>query len=155
MSTIEDSRMASVRELAEPLVSEQGLEMVELSLRPQGGQVLVKLLVDRPGGVTLSQCARLNQHVSQALESANLFEERYTVEVSSPGLDRPLMSRRDYERAIGEDVALSLTREDGRVSEVRGSVLAVQPEAVVLKTIGGNLTVPMAQIRWAKKVMRW
>ncbi|MBI4343500.1 MAG: ribosome maturation factor RimP [Candidatus Omnitrophica bacterium] len=154
---MEDPRAAAVRQLAEPLVSEQALELVELSVLSQGGQALVRLLVDAPGGVTLQQCARLNQDIGRALEAANVFEERHTVEVSSPGLDRPLVSRRDYERALGEPVAMSVARDDGRTTDVHGVVLAVQPdpEAVVVKTAGGNLTVPLGQIRWAKKALRW
>ena len=152
---MDDLRTAVVQQLAEPLVSAQSLELVELSIRPHGGQAVVRLLVDKPGGVTLQQCARLNQDLSQALETANVFEERYTVEVSSPGLDRPLESRRDYERAVGEEIALNVAREDGRLSDVSGTLLAVQPEAVVLKTPGGNLTIAMSQIRRAKKALRW
>ena len=131
------------------------MELVELTCRPQGHQVLVRLLVDQPGSVTLQRCATINQRVSGALEAANLFEGSYTVEVSSPGLDRPLTTKRDFERALGEDVRLELSADDGRTKELQGVMLAVQPEAIVVKTPAGNVTVSLAQIRLAKKTVRW
>lgn len=152
---MEDVRLDAVRELVEPLAAEEGLELVELACRPQGGAFVIRLLVDTPGGVTLQQCARLNQRVGDALEGGDVIEERYTVEVSSPGLDRPLASRRDFERALGEDVQLSWTREDGRMTERTGQILAVQADAVVLKTAEGNLTIPLASVQRACKALRW
>lgn len=131
------------------------MELVELSVRPAGGQLMVRLLVDRVGGVTIQQCASANQMINQALRACELVPEAYTVEVSSPGLDRPLTTRRDFERAIGEDLKLDIRFGEGRFKELEGMLLAVQPEAVVMKTPAGNITVPMAEIRAAKKAIRW
>jgi ribosome maturation factor RimP len=152
---MEDARLSAVRGLVEPLVLEQGLELVELACRPQAGGLVVRLLVDAPGGVTLHQCAQLNQAVGEALEAGDVIEARYTVEVSSPGLDRPLAGRRDFERALGEDVLVAWASEEGRIAECAGMVLAVQPEAFVLKTAEGNVTIPLASVRRAKKVIRF
>jgi len=152
---MDDPRLTQIRALIEPILVDREMELVELTCRPYGRQVHVRLLVDRVGGVTIQQCARVNQLIGQALESANLIEESYTVEVSSPGLDRPLVSKRDFERAIGEDLQVHLGREDVRMQELDGMLLAVQPEAIVLKTTSGNITVPFAEIRAAKKALRW
>ena len=156
MTTADGNRdlISQVQALVDPILAEAGMELVELAAHPSSGQVLIRLLVDRPGGVTLSACATINHRVSNALEQTNVIEGRYTVEVSSPGLDRPLTTRRDFERAIGEDVRLELA-ENGRSKELTGSVLAVQPDAVVINTPSGNVTVPMTQIRLAKKAVRW
>ncbi|MBI3020909.1 MAG: hypothetical protein HYY59_02770, partial [Candidatus Omnitrophica bacterium] len=91
----------------------------------------------------------------QALEAANLFDGSYTIEVSSPGLDRPLVSKRDFERALGEDIHVEVVREEGKAQELHGMLLAVQHEAIVLKMASGNVTLPFAQIRAAKKALRW
>ena len=152
---MDDLRLAQIRALVEPILADRAMELVELTCRLHGGQQLIRLLVDCVGGVTLHQCARVNQLIGQALESANLMEESYTVEVSSPGVDRPLVSKRDFERAIGEDLRVTLGPGDGRVQELEGMLLAVQPAAIVLKTESGNLTLPFAQIRSAKKAVRW
>ncbi len=152
---MDEPLVAQLQTLVEPILAERGMELVELTCRLQGRQQLVRLLVDKVGGVTIQQCARVNQRIGQALESANLIEASYTIEVSSPGLDRPLASRRDFERAIGEEVVVDLSVGDGRSKELRGMVLAVQHEAIVVKTSSGNVTAPFAEIRTAKKALRW
>ena len=152
---MDDPRRAAIQALVEPILAEREMELVELLCHPQGGQLHLRLLVDRVGGVTLQQCALVNQRISSALEAANVLEGSYTVEVSSAGLDRPLVSKRDFERAIGEELRVTSSIENGRTSELQGMLLAVQPDAIVLKMPLGNVTVPLAQVRVAKKVMRW
>ena len=152
---MDDLRKSQIQALVEPILAERGMELVELTCRPQGRQLLVRLLVDQAGGVTIAQCAQVNQLVGQVLEAANLIEQSYTIEVSSPGLDRPLVNRRDFERAVGEDLRLDVSVGDGRCKELQGMLLAVQPEAIVLKMPAGNVTVPLAHVRLAKKVMKW
>lgn len=144
-----------IQELAEPILAEQGLELVELTCHPQSGQVTVRLLVDRVGGVTIQHCARANQRIGQALEAAG-EADNYVIEVSSPGLDRPLVSHRDFERAIGETLVVTArTAEAGRFKDCQGMLLAVQHEAIVLTTNRGNVTIPLADIQTAKKALRW
>jgi len=147
--------LADIQALAEPILAEGGMELVELTSQPHGGQRLIRFLVDRVGGVTVQQCARMNRRIGEALEAASLMEGGYTIEVSSPGLDRPLVSKRDFERALGEELRLEVRREAGRSQELRGMLLAVRQEAVVLKMTSGNVTVPFAEIRAAKKAVRW
>ena len=142
-----------VRALVEPLVTERGMELVELIVRPQGRQLLIRLLVDRSGGVTIQQCAHVNQQVGAALEP--LIEASYTVEVSSPGLDRPLVNPRDYERALGENLVVQTVSPDGKVRESHGMLLAVQQGAIVLQMTAGNVTIPWHEIKGAKKAIRW
>ena len=152
---MDEALTVQVQALVEPILAEQGMELVELTCRPQSGQQLVRLLVDKVGGVTIQQCARVNQVVGQALEAANLIEASYMVEVSSPGLDRPLASKRDFERALGEDVVVELSVGEGRTKQLQGMLLAVQHEAIVLKMPAGNVTAPFAEIRAAKKAIQW
>jgi ribosome maturation factor RimP len=77
------------------------------------------------------------------------------VEVSSPGLDRPLVSQRDFERAIGDDLVVYLRLEEGKSRQLNGMLLAVQPEAIVLKMPTGNVTLPIHAIQSAKKAIRF
>ena len=152
---MDDPRLPAIQALIEPILAEQDTELVELTGRPQGRQLLVRLLVDKPGGITLAQCGRINQRVSEALETASLIEESYTVEVSSPGLDRPLAAKRDFERALGEEIWLDVRIGESRFRETRGMLLAVQEQAIVLKTLAGNVTIPLTDIRLAKKAVKW
>ena len=151
---MDESLTASIQALAEPIVTGQQSEVVALTCRPQSGMLLVRLLVDRAGGVTVQDCARINQLVGQALDQAGLIGQSYTLEVSSPGLDRPLTSHRDFERSVGEDLRLFVRMADGKTRETRGQLLAVQREAIVLTTSSGNVTILLAEIQSAKKVIR-
>lgn len=157
MAQMSDAELGKrVSELIQPILADCGVELVELTCRMGGGrQQLVRCLVDMVGGVTIQQCTRVNQLISQALEASDVIEGSYTVEVSSPGLDRPILNRRDFERALGEELSLQVSSEEGSIKEFRGMLLAVQFEAVVLKMPSGNITVPLSRIKHAKKVIRW
>ena len=150
-----DALKSHIHALVEPILAEREMELVELSLRPQGRQQVIRLLVDRVGGVTIQQCAKVNQQIGAALETANLIENSYAIEVSSPGLDRPLVSPRDFERAVGEDVVVQAVSPDGKVRDSQGMLLAVQPEAIVLQQTAGNVTIPLSMIKGAKKAIKW
>ena len=153
--SMDDPLTTRMQALAEPLLAERHMELVELTCHSHGGPLQVRLLVDHVRGVTLQQCAQVNQLIGQALEAANLIDGSFTVEVSSPGLDRPLVSQRDFERAIGEELQVTVSLQERRLQERRGMLLAVQPEAIVLKTDAGNVTLPLIQIHSAKKALRW
>ena len=149
----EETRVSQIRALVEPILGERELELVELTVQPRGRQSLIRLLVDQVGGVTLQACAWANQQIGAALEAQSLFEGSYTVEVSSPGLDRPLATKRDFERALGEDLVLQVLGPEGTVRPVDGRLLAVQEQAVVLQQLAGNITIPFAEIRSARKAI--
>ncbi len=152
---MDDTQIRALRALVEPLLLEQQVEVVELTCRPAGGGLVLRFLIDKVGGVTLKDCARINQLLGEALDRSQVIEQSYTLEVSSPGLDRPLISVRDYERALGQDVRLQVRVADGRSRESEGQLLAVQPQAIVLKTPAGNVTIPLVEIQLATKVIRW
>lgn len=145
----------AIRGLAEPILEAGSAELVELTLHRHSRQLLVRLLVDKVGGVTIQDCARFNQLIGQALDGAGLIDGSYTLEVSSPGLDRPLVSKRDFERAIGDEVELEVAEAVRGSKQLTGTLLAVQQEAVVVTTGSGNVTVPMDRIQRARKAIHF
>jgi len=152
---MDETQLSTIRTLAEPILAGQQTELVELTCHPQGRNLVIRLLVDKVGGVTIQDCAAVNRQIGDALDTAQIIEGSYTVEVSSPGLDRPLSSKRDYERALGEELRLWLRAADGAMRETQGMLLAVQENAVVLQTGAGNVTIPMTEIHSARKAVRW
>jgi ribosome maturation factor RimP len=89
----------------------QGLELVELVYRFEGRYMVLRLLVDRPeGGITIEECARLNNEISCILDEKNIIEERFALEVCSPGLDRPLKSKNDFVRSLNRKVKFFLSQ---------------------------------------------
>jgi len=127
-----------------PLVQEEGLEVVELQFSQAGPASVVRVFVDKVGGVTLDQCAFISRKLGDFLDTEDLIPGRYTLEVSSPGLDRPLTKGADFRRKIGERVRIFLkATEDGKmelVGEIKGvqsfkTAWLMQYGAIVLEAI--------------------
>lgn len=131
--------------IAEPVVLEAGAELVELQLVQRKSSALVRLLVDKPGGITLDECAEISRGVSFLLETADPLEGRYTLEVSSPGLDRPLTTESDFRRKVGEEIKL-FHRENERTIEVTGEILKVEEKHLTLMTGEGEKNFPLENV---------
>ncbi len=98
-----------IREIIEPILQEEGAELVEIIYRKEAGRQVLRLLVDRGGCIKLSDCARLNERIGQILDEQDIIQESYVIEVDSPGIDRPFKTKRDYERAIGRLIRITLS----------------------------------------------
>ncbi|MEA3560345.1 MAG: ribosome maturation factor RimP [Candidatus Omnitrophota bacterium] len=93
-----------VRELLSGMLKQRGIELVELSYRRQNKGMVLRFLVDKTGGISLDECSRLNHEINRVLDNTGIINARYMLEVSSPGLDRPLKTKQDFIRAIGRPV---------------------------------------------------
>jgi len=141
--------------LIEPVLAEHKMELVELLCRPQGGQLRIKILVDAVGGVTLKRCADVNRAIGGVLDASGLIEERHTIEVSSPGLDRPLKRWTDFDRIIGRRVRIFTAAPLDARTEHHGEVLAANEENVVLRLDSGDkLPIPLNQIVRAEQEIK-
>lgn len=101
--------------LIQPLFAREGAELVDLEIAGSRQRPVVRVFVDRPGGIGVDDCARLSRLVENELETAEAVPETYVLEVSSPGIDRPLRERRHYERYVGRDIEVRLyAPRDGR-----------------------------------------
>jgi len=144
--------LAAVEGLAAPILDQAGAELVDLVSHVHQGVLTLRLLVDKVGGITIQECAGLNHRIGEVLETSGIIEGSYTLEVSSPGLDRPMLSRRDFERAIGEALQVWVREEKG-IEQADGQLLSVQKEAIVLITKDGNRTIALSDIHKAKKAI--
>jgi ribosome maturation factor RimP len=88
----------SIVEIVEPLLQTQGFELVELQLQQRQGQWLIRVFADAEGGISLEDCRKLSRDIGQAFDLEDLVPTSYVLEVSSPGLDRPLRTARDFQR---------------------------------------------------------
>ena len=119
-----------VSEAIAPFLDAQGFEFIELQLQQHKGRWLVRLFVDNSGGISLEDCRSLSYEIGQLLDAENLIPASYVLEVSSPGLDRPLKNLRDFRRQCQRMVTVFLhspyldeTRYTGRVAAVTESHL--------------------------------
>jgi ribosome maturation factor RimP len=98
--------VARVTKLAEPLAASLGLELAEVEYRQEGRQMVLRLYIDKDGGVTLDDCAAVSRELTEILDVEDFIQGRYTLEVSSPGLNRPLKKSSDFERYTGRLVKI-------------------------------------------------
>lgn len=139
-----------VRELIGPLLAGRGAELVELTCHPAGGRLVLRCLVDTARGVTLGELSGLNHAIGALIEEHNLIQDRYLLEVSSPGLDRRLKEGRDFERVIGRRVRVTLSAPFADRHEHRGEVIGANETTVVLRLDSGEkLQVPLSLIAHA------
>ncbi len=139
-----------VRELAEPLARDRGLEIFAVEYR--GGGHLLRVFLDRRyGPVTLDDCQAVSERLSALLDEHDFIPQSYRLEVSSPGLDRPLKGQDDYLRFQGEYARLLLLQPAsgnmalvGRIGEVQNGMLRLHPQGQ------DPLWLPLSQIRSAR-----
>jgi Uncharacterized protein conserved in bacteria len=98
---------AKISDLGRKVAEAAGMEMVHLDLERQRGSWFLRLYIDKPGGVTLGDCQAVSEQMGAELDVQELIDGAYTLEVSSPGLDRPLRNEDDFRKFIGKRVALS------------------------------------------------
>jgi ribosome maturation factor RimP len=136
--------------LLEPLIEDLGYELVLLELMPQGRDSLVRLYIDRVGGIGLADCEIVSREVSAALDVADPIQGSYRLEVSSPGSDRPLVKPEHFERFSGSRVRVQMQRSiDGRRRFV-GRLQGMESGNIVVDVDGQAFRLPMDQIERAR-----
>jgi ribosome maturation factor RimP len=144
---------AVARRVAEP----EGLEIVEVEVKGGGGSRLIRISIDKPEGVTHGDCELVSHQVGTILDVEDTVPGgRYTLEVSSPGLERKLLKPQDYQRFQGQKARISLREPlDGR-SNWEGTLAGFEDGAVALETQPGTtLRFPFEQIQKANLKFEW
>lgn len=121
-----------VQEVAAPILQSHGLELVEAVCVGQGPRTVIRVFIDKPGGISLTDCEQAHRSLSPALDVIDPFPHAYTLEISSPGLDRPLRSVQDYRRMTGQAITLKLRQPIQAQWRLEGTVLDVDDRAVTL-----------------------
>lgn len=104
--TLAAELLERLRPALERIVDFAGMELVHVEAHPESGGLVLRLYIDREGGVTLDDCATVSRQISAQLDLEDPIPGHYTLEVSSPGLDRPLVKDRDFERFAGNPVRI-------------------------------------------------
>lgn len=138
--------------LLEPAIEALGYELVLLEFAPQSGSALLRLYIDSPGGINLGDCERVSREVAGVLDVEDPITTAYQLEVSSPGMDRPLVKPEHYERFAGEVARISLIApRDGR-RRYSGVIETVTDHSVTLRTAEGNVELEFSEIEKARLV---
>lgn len=145
-----------VKALAHPILSSLGLELVEVEQKGGRGRVLLRIYIDKAGGVTLKDCEQASIYLGHALDVEDPIPFAYTLEVSSPGLDRPLKRPGDYQRAIGKSVRIKLIRPFEGQGELVGRLVVVKEDHITVEMESGQrYDISLADIQQTRLEIEW
>ena len=149
-----DSSTEKIENFIRPFFIETQLVLVELIVRKSGGSVSIQILADKPqGGITIEDCAIVNRKMCAAFEEQNFIEGHYVVEVSSPGLDRPLTTAQDFLRVMGRAVRFLLSQPIEQKVEYAGRIEKVDNDVVHISLDTGGVGIPILYINKAKQII--
>jgi ribosome maturation factor RimP len=140
--------------IAVPIIGQVAAELIELKVSRHNKMIMINILADKPkGGITIDECAYINKMIVRAIEEDGMFGEDFTVEVSSPGLDRPLKTAKDFTRVIGKEIRIHLKEKIDNKLEHTGSMRSVNDDAVLIEAKNNSITIPLKAITKAVQVI--
>lgn len=147
-----------IRELAAGIAAAYGLEVFDVSYDREGGTFVLRVVLDRPGpsataedSVSLEHCAKVSEELSAVLDVEDVVPDTYTLEVSSPGLDRPLRTRDDFQRFAGRLAKIVTAEPIARQTAFAGHLRGVEGDDVLFENEGGRMVrLPLGLIRRAR-----
>ncbi len=129
---------ARTEELVQPLVAEKQFELVDVEYVKEGGSYYLRIYIDKEGGITVNDCEDISRPFSDILDREDYIEGSYILEVSSPGLGRPLKKEKDFKRSLGEEVEIRLFRQVEHQKEWIGLLTAYDQQTVTIETEDGR-----------------
>lgn len=147
-----------VRALAAPVIDDHAVELVDVEVRGAHGSRVVRIVGDSDDGLDLDLIAELSREIGDLLDEDDFIGAKYTLEVSSPGVDRPLRTPTSFRRNIGRDVRVVRNRDAidrGQKGELTGTLEAVDDRSLTLTVDGDTVTVPHDDVDHGKVVLPW
>lgn len=136
--------------LIEPILEPEGLELVEVEYKPQGGRSILRIYIDGPQGVTLDDCALVSRQVGALLDMKDPIDNAYTLEVSSPGINRVLRREKDFRRFVGSPVALKTRTKLNGKRNFLGTLHDVQESKIIVDVEGNLVEIELEEVDRAR-----
>ena len=132
--------------LLEPIVAEHDFELVDVEYVKEGSNFYLRAYIDKPEGITVDDCEVVSRTFSQKLDEEDFIEDTYIMEVSSPGLGRPLKKEKDYKRSMGKELEIRTYRAVNREKEFYGILTAYDENSVTIDCEGEEKTFQKSDI---------
>ncbi|MBN1526962.1 MAG: ribosome maturation factor RimP [Candidatus Omnitrophica bacterium] len=141
-----------VRELVSGYLRQNDTELVDITYKREQQGMVLRLLVDTPAGITIDGCEAINKFLGELMDKENLIEGHYVLEVSSPGLDRPIKTDRDFERAMGQGLTVTTYEPVDGKKAFEGKLMGMDKEhnAIVIEKDGISVVIPREKIAMAR-----
>jgi ribosome maturation factor RimP len=124
--------------LVQPILDENGFELWDVEYVKEGANYYLRVYADKEGGITIDDCVTISRALEEKLDAEDFIEEAYILEVSSPGLGRPLKRERDFVRSVGEEVDVKLYKAVNQQKEYTGLLKAFDDATVTLEFEDGE-----------------
>jgi ribosome maturation factor RimP len=147
--------IARVRELVAPIAADLGLDLYDIEQRGSTLRITLDTAAGSPDGVTLDTLALASRLMSKALDQDDPIPSRYTLEVTSPGVERPLRRPDHFQREVGKLVAVRLSNVDHEQRRVQGVLVAAGDDTVTVEAAEGTRVIAYGDIDRAKTVFEW
>ncbi len=142
-----DSIAARLQEIAERVAIDHGLELVHVEVAGPDNKPIVRVFIDKPQGVTHDDCSEVSTHLGTILDVEDFIHASYTLEVSSPGLERGLYKRADYERFAGSNARMKTRQAIGGQRNFRGRLVGIDGDEVIFEDrTNGQVRIPLGLI---------
>ena len=152
MKSTVNSSVALVTELIDTTIQVLGLDLWGVELLQQGKYSLLRIYIEREEGVTIEDCEKVSRQVSALLDVEDPIAGEYTLEVSSPGMDRPLFSIEHYSKYVGSEVDLKLRRPINGRRKFKGQIIKISGDIVGLLVEGSEYSLEFSDIEKASIV---
>ncbi|MDD7740016.1 MAG: ribosome maturation factor RimP [Fusicatenibacter sp.] len=126
-------------ELISPIVSANGFELVDVEYVKEGGNWYLRAYIDKEGGITVDDCELVSRAFSDKLDEEDFIEDAYIMEISSPGLGRPLKKEKDYARSMGKELEIRTFKAIDRSREFYGILTAYDDNSVTIEEEDGTV----------------
>ena len=138
--------MDRVRAIADPIISDEGMELVDVEYRRESKGWVLRLYLDKDGGVTLDDCTRISQEVGRSLDVEDFIQIPYTLEVSSPGLTRPLKTEKDFMKYRNSLIKVKTLDPIQNRRQFKGRLLGVSANQIEMEAEGGIFQIPLSNV---------
>lgn len=143
-----------IYQLIAPLCREENIYLYTSSIIGSGNKPTVRVVVDTDSGITLDQCQALSKKISEIFYRKDIFQSAFRLEVTSPGVSKPLEHDFEYKRSIGKQLKVNYQDEES-VKTITGELLACDNKAIRLKSDDGEIEIPRHEIKKAKIKLKW
>jgi ribosome maturation factor RimP len=135
-----------VRAMVDPMLSDEEIELVDIEYRRESRGWVLRLYLDKEGGVTLDDCTRISQEIGRSLDVEDLIQTPYTLEISSPGLTRRLKTEKDFMKHQGNLIKVRTISPIDHRRQFKGKLLGVSENRIEMETDGGVFQIPLSNV---------
>jgi ribosome maturation factor RimP len=143
---VEKEMVDRIRAMVDPILLDEGMELVDIEYRRESKGWVLRLTLEKEGGVTLDDCTRVSQEVGRSLDVEDFIQTPYTLEVSSPGLTRPLKTEKDFMKYRHRFIKVKTVDPIENRRQFKGKLLGVSENRIEIEVEGGVFQIPLSNV---------